>query len=348
MSVKRRRSLDAFHYGGDARRSVRGRRKLFCGLVAIVAAIILRSAVVDAEPGDDATTAYTLFQEGKALAGKGDYAAACDRFERSLALDVLALGTALNLADCYEKRGMTARAFHLFDHVAAKAREVGDESKAKFGRDRADLLVPKLVRVDLRVPDLPVGTVVELNGEAVIVAPVIHELADAGPIVIAATAPDRQPFRVDVRGAAGDTVSVELVWPTARGPEIDPPRTEHPLRRRRSWVVAGLVAGSTGVVSLGVGLGFGYAAKQDHDQVLDNGGCRTTPAGLACTPAGASQESHAGNLADVATALTVAGAVVAATGIAMLVFAPRDRERAVAVAPILGVGQIGVAVGGVF
>src|SRR5882757_7808503 len=54
------------------------------------------------EKGPDAVRAEALFDEGRRLMTAGDFTAACPKFASSQALDP-AIGTALNLANCYEK-----------------------------------------------------------------------------------------------------------------------------------------------------------------------------------------------------------------------------------------------------
>jgi hypothetical protein len=313
---------------------------LLCGLAGI--------ALADPDAtGSDAgsaapETAESLFNEGRSLAAAGNFAAACERFERAVALDPGALGTALNLADCYEKRALTAKAYRLFTRVAHDAEVARDDGKATYARDRAGKLVVQLVAVDVHVPARLLSSVaVAIDREPVAtVAPVIHELVDPGMVVVDATAPGELPFHDEHRAGAGDTVTVELVLGP---PPIEPlPPGAGVATRRRSWVLASIIGGGIGLVGVGVGLGFGDAARSDHDRVLDDGSCRATPHGLACTPAGASAEAHAGRLADVATGLTIGGAAVVAAAAVVWALAPRDHLHGYAVAPIVTGSEIGV------
>ena len=76
---------------------------------AAVVAVALSSASPASAQGHDPVAAEAAFAEARALMQKGRFDEACPKLEASLSLDP-ALGTLLNLGDCYEKVGKTASA----------------------------------------------------------------------------------------------------------------------------------------------------------------------------------------------------------------------------------------------
>lgn len=324
--------------------------------VAVALGLVLgaaATAAADPPPatGSDAERALQLFEDGRTLAKNGDFVGACQRFQQSLQLDPGALGTALNLADCYEKRAQTAKAWHLFDKVARRAAQQNDDTKEKFARDRADHLVVQLVAVDAHVAGgLPSGFAIAINGEPVPEVgpgPEIHDLADPGAIVVDATAPGKPAFHAELRGAAGATLDIPIAFPDGTAPDL--PRPPAGTHRRGSWVTGSFVVGGAGAAAVLVGLGFGYQARSDHDEVLSSGDCHPTAGGLACNSAGDTNERHAATLANVSTGLTIGGLALVAGGVALFMLAPHDRERdGIAVGPIVDTNKIGIALGGRF
>src|SRR5437764_5986851 len=88
-----------------------------------------------AQDGMTKATAEALFEDGKRLASAGEYAAACPKFAASQKLDP-AVGTALNLADCYEKLGRTACAWAEFRSAEAGARSIGSKDREELAGRR--------------------------------------------------------------------------------------------------------------------------------------------------------------------------------------------------------------------
>src|SRR5436309_1887312 len=73
---------------------------------------------------DNSALVESLFEEGKKLAAAGNYTDACPKFLASYNLEHRT-GTALNLADCYEKSGQLASAWARFVEVATVAERAG-------------------------------------------------------------------------------------------------------------------------------------------------------------------------------------------------------------------------------
>src|SRR3954467_7016553 len=79
------------------------------GLCLAMPVAFPRAAHADATLADKAA-AQSLFDQGRSLMTKGQYAQACPKLAESQRLDP-GLGTQFNLADCYEHLGQTASAW---------------------------------------------------------------------------------------------------------------------------------------------------------------------------------------------------------------------------------------------
>lgn len=291
--------------------------------------------------GRDTAAAEAAFAEARALIRQGQYAEACPKLEASFTLDP-ALGTLLNLSDCFERTGRTASAWVRYREAAAMAVQQGHREREAIARGRIAALEPGLCRLVVRTahgPNLEVmrdGVVVE---RAAIGLPVP---VDPGAHVVTANAPGASPFtaRLEVRppeknGACALTV-VDI--PTtlegeqagappqlARAAESapGPPRAEGPPAS--GWGTPhtlAVVAASGGLVAIGVGTFFGLRAastQRDAD-------AKCTSAG--CTPEGKSLLSDAGASADVSTITFVIGAALVATGAVLWFTSPSLRTTA--------------------
>src|SRR6185436_19935330 len=171
----------------------------------LVAATTLASAQQPA-PNPEAAK---LFEEGRDLAGKGQYAAACEKFQKSLDLDP-AIGTTLNFADCHEKQGHNVIAWRLFDN-AADAEKMTNPERAKYSRGRADALLTKLGVVILKIatPDAPM-LAVSIAGRNVKPGAIVKEIVDPGEVAIAVTAQGAPPFQRSEKVGAGKSVTIDV------------------------------------------------------------------------------------------------------------------------------------------
>jgi hypothetical protein len=100
----------------------------------------------------------------------------------------------------------------------------------------------------------------------------------------------------------------------------------------------GVVAGGVGLVGIGIGAAFGLLAASDKN----NANC---DANGYCTPGPLSDaRSHA----TVSTVGFIAGGVLLAAGIGLVISGPRERAGSVQVGPTVGAGSGGLVVGGSF
>jgi hypothetical protein len=327
------------------------------------AAITAPATPAAAELSESRAAAELLFNEARDLAARGDYAQACPKFEASLRLDA-ALGTRLNLGDCYEASGKLASAWAMYKSAADVAR-IQKDRREKLATDRATKLEPRLPRLVVRVDGERVdGMTIVRSGSAIEPAMLgSATYVDPGRIVITARAPGRQEFTQTVDAVEGATV--EVVIPTlalegdAPGATVEAPvaranrpaagATERvdegapsPGRRRR---VIGLAAIGGGAALAAAGLVAGYAARNAWDSAFDDGLCdRETN---ACTPAGQDRTDRARSRVLLSNILVGAGLVTAGIGAYFYLTAPERPSQRAFVPTVSGDGA-GIAYTGSF
>src|SRR5260221_14763601 len=121
---------------------------------------------IGASAQDSKARAEALFQDGKALMVKGDYAQACPKLARSQQLDP-AVGTLLNLALCYEHANKSASAWASYKQAAAAAHNAAQPDREKFAREHALSLEPKLGSINVKVDSAVPGIEVRMDGAVV-------------------------------------------------------------------------------------------------------------------------------------------------------------------------------------
>lgn len=301
-------------------------------LVALVFLLVTGSAFAQ----DDAAAAEVLFREGQELFDAGKAAEACPKFEASYALDE-GLGTLTNLARCYETIGKTASAWAKWLDLKALATRAGHQDRAEIAATHIAALEPKLVRMTIEVPEPVAGLTVmradlevkpELYGVAVAVDPGVHR--------IAVRAPGHESWERDVtmtEGASPVVVVVPKLTPLA--PDPDPPPVpvpapamapphamppKEPEAPTPALAIAGGVVAGLGVVGWAIAGGLSAAAASSwSDADCQNGVCPT-----------ADQQAlseDANRQADVATGFVIAGSILAAAGVTLVLVGVLDEEH---------------------
>jgi tetratricopeptide (TPR) repeat protein len=159
--------------------------------------------------GDDKAQAELLFSEARQLVSSGKYAEAAIKLEASNRLDP-AVGTLLNLADCYEHLGRTATAWATFMQVAAMPTS---GARASFAQQRAAALLPTLSKLTIQAPGAPASLRVTLDGAAIASAAYgVPVPVDPGRHVIEATSQGRSPFHREVN-VPPNAASVTVIIP---------------------------------------------------------------------------------------------------------------------------------------
>jgi hypothetical protein len=268
---------------------------------------------------DDRAAAEVLFKAGRALLEEEKYTDACAKFAESMRLDP-ALGTQLNLADCYEKMGRTASAWANWVEAATRARKAGQDNRVKIAEDRAAALEPNLSRMTINVPFELEG--LEVRRDGVLVGKAQWGTAmpvDPGEREIVATAPGKKPWKKRVKvGEANDQVEVEIGKLQNAPVAVAPPQKAEP-EDGTAQLAGGIAAGSVGLVGLGLGIGFGVLAMNKNDDSLPH--CLPDNVNK-CTSEGASLRSEAITFSHVSTTGFVVGGVGLVVGIVLIATAP--------------------------
>jgi hypothetical protein len=285
---------------------------------ALALALALAPANAAAQAGSpDRAAAESLFAEGRELLGAGEYRRACAKLEASQKLEP-ALGTSLNLADCYEKLGRTASAWAEFKGAAAKAQRAGDALRKRTALERAAALEPRLCRLAFEAAD-PDVTVLQ-NGRPLSGAVLGNTIPiDPGTYRFEASAPGKLPWAqsIEIRGegelATLDIPALEPAPPGQPPPSPEPPpMTAEPNGQRAlAWTLGGV-----GVAGLATGAVFGVLASSSWKKAEQS--CSDYP--YECTLDGIEHGNTASTRADVATAAFIVGAAALGTSLVLFAF----------------------------
>jgi hypothetical protein len=238
------------------------------GVLIVLAATAARA--------DNKRDAAQLFEQGRALAVKAQYAEACVRFAASNRLDHAA-GTEMNLGDCEEHLGHLAEAWRWFTDAAAQFGDAHD-SRVDYAQKRADLLEPRLALVVVHLHD-PEGATVTVGRRELKAHKKIKERVDPGDVAIKVELPAPAPaFEHTFTVAAGET---KAVWPDGSPdgaddaePEPGPETAPH----RGAWRIA--FAGAAAVAVAGAGIFYyGHERISDAQDQLCHGGAYLSMAG---------------------------------------------------------------------
>jgi hypothetical protein len=292
--------------------------------------------------GRDPGAATELFEQGRALAGQGDYAAACPKFADSEQLDPK-VGTLLNLADCEERLGRLVSARTHLQQAADLARRVGDD-RADYATQRFSALDPRVAKLTVRLrPDAPSGLVVTRDdvplgqgslGTSLPIDPGTHT------VVVSGAGYDSKSYSVLLKDGQVQDLVVEPGPKTA-----SPDGTQAP-----SWgtqKTLAVAAASVGVIGVGIGSVFGLVAKSKFDQSNSDGAKYCDASG--CTPDGITLRHTAVGLGNASTIAFVVGGAALAAGVVLWITAPRASASPRAPGDVaIGVGPSSVHLVGTF
>lgn len=288
------------------------------------------------------------FAEGRALAAKQQWKAACEKFEQANALDPLAAGTKLNLGLCYEELGRYHTALAWYREAATRAAETNLPDHEQAAKDHMVALVAKVpaVTIELAAP-APANATVTVDGEAVRPRDFGHVELDPGHHVLVAKAPGKKLARQELELGERDhkTISITMVDGSS-DVTLDPGKS-------RRWIAYGLVVATAGLWSYT--LSYGIHKRSEYEcyllddvgkcpmdlrgtwQAADDAGGR--PARLAAANRDVHQLDVWGGTLFAAGALALGGAAV------LYVTAPERRtvEATASIAPIVTPDQVGFA-----
>jgi hypothetical protein len=255
------------------------------------------------------------------------------------------VGTLASLAVCEERLGHLAEAHARWQQARALATATNDARRPLTESEiaRLDRSVPKL-SIELRGPRPP-GLVLKADelevGPGMLKAPLP---VDPGEHTVSAAAPGKKPWSQQVHTEADGKVTVVAVGPLEDAPATAGPAegaggagtagaTEKPAGGSAgggpsSQRTTGIVVTGIGVAGLAVGGAFGVQAlhlKSERSKFCDANNVCTSGQGLTL-------DHDARTAATVSTIAMVAGGVVAAGGLVLVLTAPRRSP-----APTVGV-----------
>lgn len=345
-------------------------RRLLRG--TLIAAIVLLRGVANAESAGVAA-AQALFDQAKRLMAADNYAEACPKLEESQRLDP-ALGTVLNLADCYEKEGRLASAWSRFVEAQGIAHAGGHPDAENVARDRAALLSGQLSKLVIDVENAEATPGVEITRDGVVVGSAqwgVPIPADAGTHVLRATAPGRRRWETKVEvgaGAAIVTVRMPVLEPESDAATVTalpatgamptppqapafatPPAADRASAGEGSWSgakTAAVVLGGLAVVATGTAA-FEWVTfenkKTDAENDCPANGCYRAQYDAAL--AHRDDEKMARTIG-IAAGLVGAASLAGAAALWLTATQETNRTARVKVTPMAGRGEVGIRVGG--
>lgn len=312
-----------------------------CAISALAVAVSLQAPPAAAQRAE----ATFLFDEGRAAMARRDYAAAISKLDQSQQLDP-AVGTLLNLAECYALLGRTASAWSAYRDAASLAATTRQLERERYAARKAQELEPQLSRliVIVKPPARIPGLSLTRNGVALPEAlwgaaiPV-----DPGAQHLEAKAPGYQTWKLDVDvtdAAASRQVEMsELVAepaapsattpaPVAAAPVTVPAAQPAAVARdrgeaqpgRSTLPTLGWVGLATGAVSLGAGVFFFVDGRSKiSDAHCPDQICVRGVGDKSLHDSGRSHEK-------LGVGFGIAGVVLAGAGASLLLLAPPTRS----------------------
>lgn len=307
------------------------RARGWCLAAGVLAALLAPAPRVLAD-GGAATMALAegLYQEGIALKNQGKLDQACPKLAESHRLDP-GSGTALHLADCYERQGRTASAWSMFAEAQVLSQRMGNRPREEEATRRMRQLEPMLSKLFLQPAssDASAGLDVRLDRQPIAPAALASALpVDPGSHTVDVTAPGRQPWStvVQVEPRPGTTM---LQIPRLLQPPAEPPALAGERPSGSTWSgqrTAALIVGGLGVAGVLVGAISGARAASAMDDSRQR--CREADPKDLCDVQGQSLRQDADTAATISTIAMVAGGAALAGGVVLFLTAPSgERPR---------------------
>lgn len=330
---------------------MKNRSSLFTLAIAFA---LTSSSLAHADADSDRQAAQALFEKSEELMKAKNYAAACPKLEEVTRLVPDGLGAKLTLAECYEGAGKLASAWTTYAQVESLAARLNQPDRQTLARDRAAALKPRLARLVIRVPSevsALAGLEVKRDGKPIGQAQFGEAIpADVGTHKVEVAATGKAPWSAEAKVSSdGSEVTVDIpslkdgsgpIGPGGKSGDTPPPATtgDH----GPTWLLPlGIVFGSVGVAGLIVGGAMGGLAIGKQNAAEDK-----CPGGR-CSAEGNEARTSAGTFADVSTAMFIAGGVLTAAGIVVIIVALKggatDDSKAPTAALEIGPASLGLS-----
>jgi len=283
-------------------------------------------AFVSANARAQAPSADALFDEGKRLFEAGSYKEACEKFEASQKLDA-AVGTQFNLAECWQKIGLYAKARELYLDVVRIAHAAGKGETEKRAADRLSALETIMPRVVVRSAATPPESIA-IDGVVRTPADLATGVwLDPGEHKLEAKSTGKLPFKTTFTLAKSELSSVN-VPELANDPSLAPPPAPPPPRvedknegsTQRTLAYAAFGVGAAGIV---VGSVFGILSLGKNRDAS-----KECPEPARCDDSPSYDDWVAAReLGNVSTVAFIVGGAFAVTGAALWFTAPSSRTN---------------------
>jgi hypothetical protein len=276
----------------------------------VVCSLVFWVALAPTQAAARENVAEQLFQRGRDALARGDVAEACPLLADSLSVDA-AGGTALLLADCWERLGKLATAWSAYQTALAYALRDDRADRADAARARVASIAPRLPRLRLiGHRSMPEGAQLTLDREALPAGAWNAAIpVDPGTHWIVASAPGFRTVRFRAEAKVGAVTDVRLTQLTRL-----PPSRRPASKARESTAVGdiGTTAVAVGLASLVAGVVAGVHALR-----LDARADERCP-GADCYDAGAVGDSRAAlRSARASNAALGVGAVFSISGLVL-------------------------------
>jgi hypothetical protein len=328
----------------------------------IAAAALFAGALFAARPAaaDPEAEAVALFDQGIKDMKAGHLDKACSELQASLQL-VKDSGTKGALARCHGRAGRVASAWLLWRELSdtAPTAELRADAAAQAGK-----LERRLPKYTLKLAGPTPGLVVQVNGREVAIEVPVAVPIDPGTVTVTAVGRDGErattrSWSHDYTAVEGQILAIEIPviepLPVVRPPQITRPAGPAPpaidpelaARRHRRHVIA-LVLGGVALGASGGGGVLGLQASSRYDDAKRLCGGVINSCDPAEVAGAKSQVDASRRWARYSDYAFLAAGATALTAVIVLATAPSLETARVAVAPSLGSGSLGLAVGGAF
>ena len=292
--------------------------------------LALACAVSVASPAwaQDKITADRLFDDGLKALDAGDFAKACEKFGASQKADK-SVGALINLGKCNEKLGNLATAWSSYKEASSLAHQRNDNDRAQSSDASAKALEPRLSTLTISAKNAPSDLAITRDGADMggsgalgVALPI-----DGGKHTIAASAKGYQAWSAEITvGKEADKKALEIPELIALPPGEVAGGGAGPAdttgESGNGLLIGGAVVGGVGVVGLivgGVTGGLAAKGKSDVDTLCPNKTCRTQAA--------KDKLSSTKTLATVSTVGLIAGGVLTAAGVTMIVVSVVGKKK---------------------
>nr|HEX4312557.1 hypothetical protein [Kofleriaceae bacterium] len=308
------------------------------GVIALASA--LSGGAASAEP-DNHVRAEKLFGDGRTYLSNKEFELACTAFEASEKAEA-AIGTALNIALCYEQWGHLAAAYTAYQEAERFAKLRFDD-RSKVARDKLAELEPKVPHLAIDVPQgTDPSTVFVFDGKEIErMALVGDRRVEIGDHVIEVRVPGKPPVLTHVTVVSGDRKQLTVDVPKAA--IIEMVAVHGPRKAGRLY--GGVAAGAGGVAAIAIGSLVALGARNDYDAAV-----KACPM-LACESRTADDKANdARTRANEMTFVIGGGALLVAAGVYLVATSGgevhEESRTALRVVPAVSASGVGVAIGG--